>query len=250
MSEFYREGVREKFPPGVEEKLKVYVYRLIDPRNGETFYVGRGQGDRLFAHIRDEPGLDGDELDNRLRRIREIRNAGLTVAHVVHRHGMDAACAAQVEAALIDAYPGLTNIAPGDASGEFGPSHAEEIIRRYAAEEADFQHRALLINVNQSATETSLYEAVRHAWKLSATKAEQAEVVLAVIRGIIVGAFVADQWLPATRENFPGREEEPGRFGFHGREAPADIRLRYVGKRLPEGYQKPGAANPIRYTWW
>jgi hypothetical protein len=37
------------FPPGVAEKLKTYVYRLIDPRNGETFYVGKGKGDRVFV---------------------------------------------------------------------------------------------------------------------------------------------------------------------------------------------------------
>ena len=31
------------FTPEVAEKLKTYVYRLIDPRNGETFYVGKGR---------------------------------------------------------------------------------------------------------------------------------------------------------------------------------------------------------------
>ncbi len=44
----------DSFPAGVAEKLKTYVYRLIDPRNGETFYVGKGQGDRVFAHIREQ----------------------------------------------------------------------------------------------------------------------------------------------------------------------------------------------------
>jgi hypothetical protein len=33
----------ESFPPGVGERLGTYVYRLIDPRNGETFYVGKGK---------------------------------------------------------------------------------------------------------------------------------------------------------------------------------------------------------------
>lgn len=32
----------EVFPPDVVPKLKTYVYQLIDPRNGETFYVGKG----------------------------------------------------------------------------------------------------------------------------------------------------------------------------------------------------------------
>ena len=40
-----------QFPAEVAEKLKTYVYRLIDPRNGETFYVGKGKGGRVFSHI-------------------------------------------------------------------------------------------------------------------------------------------------------------------------------------------------------
>lgn len=34
----------DRFPTGVAERLRTYVYRLIDPRNGETFYVGKGRG--------------------------------------------------------------------------------------------------------------------------------------------------------------------------------------------------------------
>ena len=36
------------FQPGVVEQLNWYVYRLIDPRNGETFYVGKGQREPDF----------------------------------------------------------------------------------------------------------------------------------------------------------------------------------------------------------
>src|SRR5660398_198974 len=101
---------RDSFPAGVAGKLKTYVYRLIDPRNGETFYVGKGNGNRVFSHIRGEQDLDGDDLDNKMKRIRQIRLAGFEVEHVIHRHGMDDKTAFEVEAALIDAYPGLTNI--------------------------------------------------------------------------------------------------------------------------------------------
>jgi hypothetical protein len=38
-----------------------------------------------------------------------------------------------------------------------------------------------------------LHEAARYAWKISRSKAEQAEVILAALRGLIVGAFVADE---------------------------------------------------------
>lgn len=239
----------ESFPAEVALRLKTYVYRLIDPRNGETFYVGKGQGNRVFSHIRLEQKLEGDDLDNKVKRIREIRLAGFEVAHVIHRHGMDDKTAFEVEAALIDAYPGLTNIAGGTGNNDYGAMHAKEIIRRYCAEPAVFQHRGLLISVNRSATETSLYDATRYAWKISKSKAKQAEVILATQQGLIVGAFIAHDWLEATAANFPGRADVPGRLGFIGQEAPADIKNLYVGKRVPDEYRKRGAANPIKYTW-
>jgi hypothetical protein len=241
----------DSFPPDVSRRLQTYVYRLIDPRNGETFYIGKGRGNRVFAHVRAEQSqLDGDELDNKLRRIREIRVAGLEVAHVIHRHGMDERTAFEVESALLDAYPGLTNVAGGYGARDFGAMHASEIIRRYSAEPAVFEHKALLISVNRSASERSLYDATRYAWKLSRRKATQAEVILSTFQGLIVGAFVADAWLEATPENFPGLTDTPsGRLGFVGHEAPEPLQRLYVGRRVPDEYRKRGAANPIKYTW-
>jgi len=207
------------------------------------------RGDRVFSHIRGEQKLDGDELDNKIKRIREIRVAGFEVAHVIHRHGLDDETAFDVEAALIDAYPGLTNIVGGSGSTDFGVMHAKQIIRRYCAEPAIFHHKALLISVNKSVSESSLYEATRYAWKISKSKAQQAEVILATTQGLIVGAFTPDDWLEANATNFPGREDVPGRLGFVGRDAPTDIAKLYIGKRVPDEYRKLGAANPIKYTW-
>ncbi len=230
-------------------KLKTYVYRLIDPRNGETFYIGKGKGNRVFSHILAEGNLEGDDFDNKLKRIREIRLAGFEVGHVIHRHGMDDKTAFEVEAALIDAYPGLTNVSAGTGANEYGVMHAEEIIRQYSAEEAVFMHKLLLINVNRSATQTSLYEATRRAWKLSKSKAKESEYVLATLNGLIVGAFVANEWLDATAAYFPGHDDIPGRIGFIGQEAPEEIIRLYVNKRVPNKYRRRGAANPVRYTW-
>ncbi len=239
----------DRFSPQVSRRLGWYVYRLIDPRNGETFYVGKGRGNRVFSHVHAAGGLEGDDFDNKIRRIREIQLAGFEVVHVIHRHGMDEATAFEVEAALIDAYPGLTNVAGGVGNNDFGVMHAREIISRYEAKPAVFRDRALLISVNRSAAERSLCEATRYAWKLNPRKARQADVVLATLQGLIVGAFVAREWLPATADHFPDREEVPGRYGFIGEEAPNELRQRYVGKRVPDEYRKPGAANPVKYTY-
>lgn len=241
---------KETFTPEITAKLRYYVYRLIDPRNGETFYVGKGKGNRVFAHIELASSLEGDDVDNKVRRIREIQLAGFEVAHVIHRHGMDEKTAFEVECALMDAYPGLTNAVGGVHGSDFGAMHAREIIRRYSAKPAVFVHKALLISVNKSAVERSLYEATRFAWRLNVSKARQAEVVLATLQGLIVGAFLAHEWLPATRDNFPALpEDNPKRWGFVGREATAEIKQAYVGRRLPEGMRKRGNANPILYSW-
>jgi hypothetical protein len=162
---------------------------------------------------------------------------------------MDEKMAFEVEAALIDAYPGLTNIAGGTGSSDYGAMHAKEITRRYTADAASFRHRVLLISINRSAADSSLYEATRYAWKISRTKAMKAEVVLATLQGLIVGAFIASDWLDATAENFPGRSDMPGRLGFVGREAPDAIKALYLNKRVPDEFRKRGAANPIKYTW-
>lgn len=78
-----------RFSEEVCERLGNYVYRLIDPRNGETFYVGKGRNNRVFDHAAGAVGLANDDsptLGSKLDRIRAIKNAGLDVLHVIHRH--------------------------------------------------------------------------------------------------------------------------------------------------------------------
>ena len=239
----------ESFPPEVISKLQFYVYRLIDPRNGETFYVGNGTGNRVFVHAAAAQNLDGDDHNNKMKRIREIRLAGFEVGHVIHRHGLSKSTAEHVEASLIDCYPGLTNITGGIGSSAYGTMHAREIVERYSAKEAVFQHRVLMINVNRSATEMSLYRATRFAWRIDKRKASNAEVILAVRRGLIEEAFVAHEWLEATLANFPDFEDVPGRYGFVGEPASLEIQKLYKRKLVPARYRKRGASNPIKYSW-
>lgn len=236
------------FDAATRAKLGYYVYRLIDPRNGETLYVGKGSGDRVFAHA--NATLDSAEAQSeKISRIREIKLEGLAVIHVIHRHGMTEDAAYEVEAALIDAYPSLANEVGGRYSGDRGPMSASQINKLYGAETLRFQHKALLINVNRSATKDQLYDATRYAWRLNPSKAAEAQVVLAVRSGLVVGAFIADRWLESTPENFPGFPLVAARWGFIGREAPEQIASLYVQKRIPSELRKKGAVNPIRYAW-
>ena len=77
-----------EFPTEVVKELKYYVYKLIDPRNGETFYVGKGNANRVFQHMKGAlSASDPDEVTEKIKTINEIMSAGLDVIHVIHRHG-------------------------------------------------------------------------------------------------------------------------------------------------------------------
>ena len=172
-------------------------YRLIDPRNGETFYVGKGQGNRVFVHAKGITPDGGDEImDPKLQRVREIRSAGLEVGHVIHRHGLSTSqLALEVEAAVIDAYPGLTNRVRGHGSRDYGARHVEEIINEYAGEEFQVKERLMLISIGVSYYRLDdPYDAVRYAWKVNLNRVKQYKLVLARLRGTIVGAYRPRMW--------------------------------------------------------
>ena len=100
----------------LDPKRNYYVYRLIDPRTYQTFYVGKGKGDRVFQHVKDAKSLiskDEDELSLKISLILDIIASGKQVIIVIHRRGLTNKEALEVEAALIDCYPGLTNVQRG-----------------------------------------------------------------------------------------------------------------------------------------
>lgn len=112
---------------------------------------------------------------------------------------------------------------------------------------ANITHAAIAIVINHSLNEGKTpYDAVRGTWKLSRRRAEQAELVLAIKNGSVVGAFVPHIWLDATPENFTWLDQEqPGRIGFEGEPASDDVWSQYVGKLAP--LKPKGAANPVQY---
>ena len=117
------------------------------------------------------------------------------------------------------------------------------------------QTKLLLISINETIgnPKLTLYDAVRYSWKVLPRRAEEAEYVLAVAHGLIVGVFEAEEWLPAEKTNFLDISDEHGnwnnqhgRSGFRGHEASTDIRRLYRGKRVPDE-RRPGQ-NPIHYV--
>lgn len=243
----------DKFPPEVIDRLKWYVYRLVDPRNGETFYVGKGRANRVFQHVKGalSAGDDEDAISLKLQRIKDIHTAQLEVAHVIHRHGIETEDVAfQIEGALLDAYPGLTNQMGGHGSGDYGVRHAAEIIAEYTAEPFKAGEQLILINIGKSYEETgkTIYDAVRGCWVINPDRARKRKLVLAHRRGMVIGAFRPTSWVPSTILNFPWHTGDESRWGFVGEPADDATARIYVGKRVPEAYRAKGAANPVRFV--
>jgi hypothetical protein len=229
---------------------------MSPPIRSSSGATGKGTRNRVFDHAKAELGTDKDALTDKLERIREIRLDRFEVAHVIHRHGMDKGTAFEVEAALIDAYPEATNLVRGSGSDEHGLMHSRQIIDHYEAPEVVFKHKALLICINQLAKERgSIYEAVRYEWRINPSRADRADIVLAVNYGLIVGAFIVDgKWLSMTAKNIkhfprakPAKPGEKPRWGFVGHEASDEIANLYLGHRAPK--RKRGEATPFKYTF-
>ena len=246
------------FSRETSDKLQAYVYRLIDPRNGHTFYVGKGRGNRVFAHV--ACALDNfngenfyekgeDNVSTKISTIREIHQSNLEVIHVIHRWGMDDKTAFEVESALIDAFPGLSNIVSGH-DYERGSSNADELERLFALkvyeEPKDFKYLIIKIResrmdylIGQGVKESEArYEATRYRWKIRPKSKNEVPYVLSVTNGVVYEVYEIDNWYDAG-EN---------RYAFNGKKAPREISDRFVNKRIPDYYTGKGKANPTLYS--
>ena len=227
------------------EKLGYYVYLLIDPRNNEPFYVGKGHGNRINEHLLGALETELDEV-KKIKRIHEILGNDLEVSQVIVRHGMSDSEAFEVECSLID-YIGinnLTNLVSGHYSADRGLMSLQEIEIKYQAEDAEFAEPALLININRlyhhDINETELYEITRKHWNVSQARVAKIRVVCAVYVGIIREVYIPTAW----HESPPKFQ---GRSYFTGNVAPVVLRDKYIYKSVSK-YWKRGSQNPIKYV--
>lgn len=242
----------KKFSKEVCDELQYYVYRLIDPNNGQTFYVGQGNNNRVFAHVNcalknfegeNYLSEEDDEDSLKLRRIREIKSAGLDVIHVIQKYGLTKEQALLIESVLIDVYDGLTNKVRGFGSDEC-PINAITLEKNHSIKEFNDMienPKYIIIKVKEQwVNQSSLYEIVRSAWKLNIERVRSYPYVLAVVNGIVKEVYLAKEW-----HNVCGSE---GRIEFTGEVAEESVRNLFINKKIPARFRKKGSALPTMYS--
>lgn len=240
------EPQHDRFPQSVVERIGFYVYVLHDPRDHSVFYIGKGTGNRVFAHVGE--ALDRPTSSDKLDRIRAIHDAGERVDYEIVRHGMDEDQALAVESALIDwiGISDLTNAVAGHGADRRGRMTIAEIIATYRAEPVSIEVPCLLITVNRlfarNVDDARLYEITRGDWVVG-NRREKARFALGVFRGLVRAAYRIERWESVTATG-PGQRKSR-RWRFSG--SIANDLHHLIGGDVT-AYLGKASQNPIRYV--
>lgn len=235
------------------EELGYYVYVYSDPDTHKPFYVGKGKGNRVFAHLTD------DSDSEKVEYIKKLLSSGKEPIIEILVHGVDEETALKVEAAAIDliGIENLTNRQRGHQSSVYGKIEVSMLESRYNSEELsieDFNDNVMLIKVNKlyrnDMDTNEIYEITRGYWRVSYEQAKKIKYALAVYYGMVLEVFEIAEWFPALTtmmvQRVDNRDELKKRYEFVGRLAPDSIRKKYKNKSVSNIFTK-GEQNPIRY---
>lgn len=212
------------FSQKVQEELGYYVYCLVDPRDKKIFYIGKGVGNRVFAHACD--ALEYEDVNtDKLEKIREIMKSGYEVEHYIIRHKLTEEDAFTVESVLIDflTYQEfnteslLTNIVAGHHQWDEGIMTTDQIMQIYDCKPLQLKsgHKLLMVNLNRTYNKkdkngmrvnSDLYEITRKYWKVSKLNADQIDYLLGVYKGVVRCVLKpTTEWLPFKHREKDGR---------------------------------------------
>lgn len=255
-----------KFDDKAAEKVLFYVYALRDPRNGDIFYIGKGERNRWYDHIHEARTNDSKET-LKLDIIREIESAGFKVEAFILRSGIaNEKYAYDVEGAVIHAFRllnrdgkgvgfNLTNIAEvhHPERGLVSVDVAQSLFNAQRAPEIDFP--CVLLRLPKlwypEMSETQLREVTEGWWDAKRVKngKKYAEYAFAVSKGVIRGAYRIDSSLWRERKA-PDRDWEDdigktARWGFPGC-IPALDKAGFLNKSVKHLF-KTGDAHPVKF---
>ncbi len=226
-----------EFTPETTKSLKNYVYIYRDPITGFVFYVGRGKGNRCFAHLKDT------RESRKVAVIKRLRDSGTLPIIDILASGLSESQAKLVEASVIDlvGLNVLTNDVRGDHGSTDGRVSARSIFEAQEARKVQVRDKTILIRINREyrdeMSERELYDATRGSWQVS-SRCEKVDYAMAVYRGIVKEVYKIHSWHKVRGSR---------RKTFVGEKAPAAIRDKYVGNAVRHYFGK-GSQNPITYV--
>lgn len=222
----------KSFPPNVVKELKNYVYLLIDPRNNNIFYVGKGVGNRCFDHLSNQTSGEKKEIISRI-----IKDEKVPIIEILS-HGLSSEKALAVEAAVIDTLDvgSLLNKQRGHHSRLYGRKSLDNIMAMYDAKDAAFDENGICFKINQHFDERlspiELYDVTRGFWAIDEKKARNAELAFAVYEGIIQEVYKIISWYDAGTTLSTRSTNSDNRKEFVGQVADEKIRKKYRFKRV------------------
>ena len=247
-----------------------YVYGLIDPRNNQIFYIGKGTGNRVFEHERESlSSPDSEKL--KLKTISDIKSVGLDVTKIIINSDLTESEAFAAEASLINAfnYIGdvkLTNIVAGHHSTEaLSVEDFERINGAIELTEDDITHKILVIKINKlyqrNMDRDVLYDSVRGVWRASKNRVKEIEYVFGVYNSLIVAVYKPTEWFVCkeARERLPRQDIEltpktENRIffvdeGYENGLSMDENQQFYFGKSIVGLKLNQSAQNPITYLY-
>lgn len=261
------------FSPTTIEVIGSYVYALTDSEH-RIFYVGKGQGNRVYQHVEEVRQLIKDDPDGRLaqpdaddasdsgigpkrQKIAELLRAGKQPGMYIIREGLTADQALLVEASLISVLDwqlddSLTNKVAGHGASHFGLKTVDELEAtkgqpfRLAALDISATEEVIAINVNRRwgdvvSGRATLLDISKGSWRLSKGRAGNCRYAIVHANGIVRGVFKLKGWTGPDAE---------GRYTFEAEGSGPMEGAEFSQKNASSlfGVAGSGSQNPIRYV--
>lgn len=248
-------------------KGKYYVYALAENtgKGLDVFYIGKGEGNRVFSHQKEAGG--NPKLENeKVNRIRRIENNGGVVIRLMicwHLTEDEAFAAESAMINLLNFLGKLTNIVSGHGSAHeayevksFAHLHgAQEIDASFF--DKDDKIIAFKINRTYKAnmSDSQIYDIVRGYWGVNMNRVKDCNTVLAVYNGIVLGVYKNIKFYESgTGSDWPNKEKyktqsecekgEPDRRYFVGT---IDTSSKYIGKSIKRDVFDSKSRAEFRY---